>query len=161
MISFVLIIQVKMTKSSIFLLLKVGQVCLLRHSFFCCRIIPWCTHTLQLPMAFVLTPCSTQFMQYAVRSYLSYHPISVVQRSKVLKLPPDHCYMLFEATIACLSVHVQLPFTTSPCSQLHVSSFSCIHTRRQPEYISTSSKYMFYFTTCNCTSPMYNNGRPN
>ena len=114
------------------------------------------------PWLFILTPCSTHFVLCAVRCYVSYHPISVVQRSKVLNLPPDQCCILSEATIHC-SLYV----CTTTFSHLTLLTLTCVlvhlHLHQKAvQYISTSSKYMFYFiTSCNCTSRMYSKATPN
>ena len=85
-ISFFLFIHVKMTKSSVFLLLKVGQVCLLRHSFF---FAPYNA------LLYTYTAASHGFYAYSLL-----YPIRAVCCSKLPKLPPDQCCVAFQGTEA-------------------------------------------------------------
>ena len=71
-----------MTKSSVFLLVMVGQVCLLLCSVY--RAHPLSTHTQQLPMAFY--------------TYSLLCPIHAVCCSKLTKLPPHQWCIVLQGT---------------------------------------------------------------
>ena len=85
MVSFILIIQVKMTKSSVFLLLRVGQVCLIRHSFF---------HRLN-SLVYTYTAATHGFYTYSLL-----YPMHAVCCSKLPKLPPNQCCVALQGTEA-------------------------------------------------------------